>query len=131
MLKDQKIISEVVEEQKESISRVFCKFYQLLKVMKKANSPSAGESNQHNKDDFFVGIVINLCRESFNLVNKGSNETLTKKELSKFCHLIGRDLSADEFYFLTKKSASPESKPDEEEEDRFLLKSGTIKYNRR
>ena len=50
MMKDQKIIDEVITEQKNRISDVFCKFYRLMKSLKRQlDATSANNSRIPSK----------------------------------------------------------------------------------
>ena len=118
MLKDKKLINEVIEEQKEFVSKTFSKFYRLLKSLHRQlikadhsniqNTYGDGKGRQLIKADSnkgFIDLIIALCRDSFNLLGRGKKE-LSVIEVNKLCELLGKKLSSDEFYFLIKKCIS-------------------------
>ena len=46
-----------------------------------------------------------LCRDSFNLLS-GGEDKISLAEINKFCSLVGKQMTHDEYYFFIKKCLS-------------------------
>ena len=75
MMKDQSIIEQVIIAQKSTTAKVFLKFYELLKSIRREKgslqTSKKSEYNSAKPGKGFIDLIVALCRDSFNLVGSG------------------------------------------------------------
>lgn len=80
MKKDQKIISQVINEHKNKVEMVFVKLYRLLKSVKRSIAFDSDQSSNYgdgiDNDDgiVFSELIIKLVRDSYNLIDDKDND---------------------------------------------------------
>ena len=101
MLKDRKLIFEVIAEQKERVSRAYCKLYRLMKTLKREINTDTSETEE--KDGGYVDLIIKLTRSSFNLLDSEDKGFLKLKDIKNLCELLGKKLNKEQLYYLVRR----------------------------
>ena len=77
MMKDQALIRECVVEQKAETAKAFCKFYRIIKTIKKEKFSSDDDSSSNDKkktgDQGIINLVIVTSRVAFNKLKDEGN----------------------------------------------------------
>ena len=96
MMKDEQIVNEVINEKRYAVDHIFCKFYRLIKSLKRTidrvemngkvsnffNSQSSNDHNEQN-DIQFSELLIKFIHDSKSYITKKEDptESLTIKSL--------------------------------------------------
>lgn len=100
MLKDKKLIFEVITEQKQRISKAYCKFYRLIKTLKREIETDFSEEEGENA---YVDLIVKLTRSSFSLLDRDGDAKLGAREIGRLCELLGKKLTKEQMYYFVRR----------------------------
>jgi len=94
MLKDKKLITEVIDENKKRNIEIFTKLFRLLK------SRSREQKLAEAKPTSVREVIIEQVRNHFQSLPKDDDDKISLGHLRDLAHYCGADLSDDELIYL-------------------------------